>query len=391
MATDPTYLVVADDGQQYGPISETDLRTWIREQRVQGHNQALLEGSPEWKPLADHPAFRGLFPPPPPPQPRLGAAKQSVWTKPLGVSPGEAIAEDLARNSKHPKLMRYVWQITIAVVVGVGILLSRMNWTSTASLETQVRKSIEETFRKNPDTRSTSILSFHLVHEGGNRYKGMLEAMTALKTETVEVAVTYDGRSFEWKIIPAANSPAPAVADEPPEPRPVSVARQPVRDADTPLKTQRAEFDTTDKSFLENGNLAVAVQKLQAGAAKTVEKTSIEDVTKNPYTALGKVCQFTGQAYKVEALPPNLDMQGTWTDILILVPNENSPYGATTVEYMCKGDATSVNAGDQITFSGYFLGVGESQNAMGGKVEQLMLAGDSLRTASTAQPVPRSR
>jgi len=380
-------MVVADDGAQYGPISEADLRTWIREQRVQGHNQALLEGSPEWKPLADHPAFRGLFGPPSPPQPRPGAAKQSVRTKPMFDTPGEVLARDLAKDSKHPKLMRYVWQGTIALVVGVGILLSRMNWTSTASLETQVRKSIEENFRKNLNTRGTQVLSFHLVHEGGTRYKGTLEAMTALKTETVEVDVTYDGRSFEWKIIPAASSPAPTVADEQPEPRPVTAHREPARQA----TTVGADFDTTDKSFTDNGNVAVAVRRLQVGAAKVVEKTSIEEVTKNPYAALGKVCEFTGQAYKVEALPPSADMHGTWTDILILVPNENSPYGSTTVEFICKGDATSVNAGDQVTFSGYFAGIGESENAMGGKVEQLGIVGDSLRTAIPARSGARSR
>lgn len=70
MTTNPqTYLVIADDGAQYGPITETDLRAWIQDRRVNGQNQAWQEGSADWKPLSEHVAFRGLFAPPPPPAP----------------------------------------------------------------------------------------------------------------------------------------------------------------------------------------------------------------------------------------------------------------------------------------------------------------------------------
>ena len=79
MTSNPTYLVIADDGTQYGPITESDLRVWIQERRVQGHNQALLEGSAEWKPLAGHPQFCRLFAPPPPPPRPGGAAPRAAF------------------------------------------------------------------------------------------------------------------------------------------------------------------------------------------------------------------------------------------------------------------------------------------------------------------------
>jgi hypothetical protein len=66
ISSTPSYLVLADDGNQYGPITESDLRAWIKEGRVQGHNQAWLQGSPNWKPLSEHSAFRDSLPPPPP-------------------------------------------------------------------------------------------------------------------------------------------------------------------------------------------------------------------------------------------------------------------------------------------------------------------------------------
>lgn len=58
------YHVLADDGNQYGPITEPELRTWIREGRVQRHNQIWWEGSPEWESLGEHPLFQNSFVPP---------------------------------------------------------------------------------------------------------------------------------------------------------------------------------------------------------------------------------------------------------------------------------------------------------------------------------------
>ena len=69
MTNPQTYLVIADDGAQYGPISETDLRAWIQDRRVNGQNQAWQEGSADWKPLSEHAAFRGSFAPAAPPAP----------------------------------------------------------------------------------------------------------------------------------------------------------------------------------------------------------------------------------------------------------------------------------------------------------------------------------
>jgi hypothetical protein len=383
MTASNTYLVIADDGTQYGPITEPDLRAWIQERRVGAHNQAWQEGAPEWKPLSEHAAFRGSFAPPPPPPPlRVRVVNQAAQTRTAFNSAGQALPRGPAKESKSPTAMRYVWQVTVAIVVGVGILLTRGYWTSTASLEKQVRKNIEETFRKNADTAATQIMSFHLVHEGGSRYKGLLEAMTGAKTETVEVDVTYDGRTFEWKIIPAAHSPAPVAADPQPDLPPATASGKPARQSEPAAQSLPSQFNTVEKSLAENQNVIVAVRRIQSGVHSVVEKTSIEEVTKNPYAALGKVCRFTGEAYKVEACAPNPVMKGPWTDILVLVPNDNSPTGGTTVDFMCQGDLSAINSGDQVTLSGYFIGTYESKNAVGGTVEGVGIVGDSL-TRST--------
>jgi hypothetical protein len=64
------YFVLTDDGNQYGPVSESELRMWIRDGRIQRHTQIWLQGSPDWKPLSDFPNFSNLLPPPAPARPK---------------------------------------------------------------------------------------------------------------------------------------------------------------------------------------------------------------------------------------------------------------------------------------------------------------------------------
>ncbi len=48
------------DSQQYGPISETELRAWAQQQRVLGHHLLWTEGMAEWAPAG---SVGGLFSP----------------------------------------------------------------------------------------------------------------------------------------------------------------------------------------------------------------------------------------------------------------------------------------------------------------------------------------
>lgn len=127
---------------------------------------------------------------------------QFVAPKPPGMSP---------YHSAAPTAVAWCMFAIALACLGVsfftgGVLLTR------EQLETQVRDNIEKTFRANVATMGTQIQSFNLVHEGGNKYKGMLATLTGTKKETAEVDVTYDGKTFLWKILPVAVPIAPAVA-----------------------------------------------------------------------------------------------------------------------------------------------------------------------------------
>ncbi len=142
-------------------------------------------------------------------------------------------------------------------------------------------------------------------------------------------------------------------------------------------------FNTEDKNALTNGNMVIAVLKVQTVSPEELEKTAqsipVSDLTKKIYTTIGKPVKIRGKVYKVEELPPNDAIPGVWTDILLLVNNKNAPLGATTVEFMYKGDSSNIDSNDVVTCTGYLVGTYENHNAFGGKIEAVMLVGNHFK------------
>jgi hypothetical protein len=61
------YKIIGGDGKEYGPVAAGQLRQWIAEGRANAHTGARLEGTSEWKPLAQFSEFSAAFGGPPPP------------------------------------------------------------------------------------------------------------------------------------------------------------------------------------------------------------------------------------------------------------------------------------------------------------------------------------
>lgn len=59
------YKIIGKDGQQYGPASAEQLRTWIAENRVNAQTLVQTEGAPDWKPLGELPELAADLKPPP--------------------------------------------------------------------------------------------------------------------------------------------------------------------------------------------------------------------------------------------------------------------------------------------------------------------------------------
>lgn len=55
------YKIIGGDGQEYGPVTEADLRTWISEGRLNAQSLAKSEGDAEFRALSTFPEFTGLL------------------------------------------------------------------------------------------------------------------------------------------------------------------------------------------------------------------------------------------------------------------------------------------------------------------------------------------
>lgn len=153
--------------------------------------------------------------------------------------------------------------------------------------------------------------------------------------------------------------------------------------ADNQQLERQYEFNSSDKSILSNGNMAVAAQRLRnmtpAEVWKSATPVSPSKITKSPYSSMGRLFRVTGSVYKVEEFPPTSSLSGQWTEVLMLVGNANSPLGVTTVDFIFNGDPEQLNSGTYITCAGCFVGTYETQNAYGGTIEALAIVGNVFK------------
>lgn len=55
------YLIIGGDGKEYGPVTDTDVRQWLAEGRLNAQSRAKAESDAEFRVLATFPEFAGAF------------------------------------------------------------------------------------------------------------------------------------------------------------------------------------------------------------------------------------------------------------------------------------------------------------------------------------------
>ncbi|HEY1662081.1 MAG TPA: hypothetical protein VGI03_06655 [Verrucomicrobiae bacterium] len=60
-----SYTIIGGDGKEYGLISESDIRKWIAENRLNAQTMAKAESDAAFRPLSAFPEFADAFAPPP--------------------------------------------------------------------------------------------------------------------------------------------------------------------------------------------------------------------------------------------------------------------------------------------------------------------------------------
>ena len=58
------YRIIGKDGQQYGPVTAEQLRSWIAENRANAQTLVQTDDTQDWKPLAAFPEFAADLRPP---------------------------------------------------------------------------------------------------------------------------------------------------------------------------------------------------------------------------------------------------------------------------------------------------------------------------------------
>jgi len=74
----PDYKVMGEDGQEYGPVSDDQIRKWIAEARLERKSPIKPVDSREWVFLESLPEFADAFQPPPAPTPKPLERKWSL-------------------------------------------------------------------------------------------------------------------------------------------------------------------------------------------------------------------------------------------------------------------------------------------------------------------------
>jgi len=146
---------------------------------------------------------------------------------------------------------------------------------------------------------------------------------------------------------------------------------------------EQKEFNVSDKFITTNGNLQLAARKIVKYDPSLVwqssKEVSPEEITKSPYSCIGKLYKLTGSVYKVEELPPTLNLGGQWTEVFMLVENTNSALGTTSVSFEYYGDPNDIDPNTTVMCAGYFIGIYEGENALGGIIEGIVIVGNSFR------------
>ena len=158
---------------------------------------------------------------------------------------------------------------------------------------------------------------------------------------------------------------------------------QPDQSIDSQPSEQLLDFNNTDTSIASNGNIAVAVQRLESLSSTEAWKTSSavlpSELTKNPHVMMGQLIKLTGSVYNIEDASPTKISSGRWTELFIVVGNVNSPIGALSVDFTYKGEVRGVHSGSTITCAGYFVGTYNSKNAQDSTIECLSVVGNVFK------------
>lgn len=134
------YIIIGGDSKEYGPVTDSDVRQWIAEGRLNAASLMKSEGDAEFRALGLFPEFADAFAQP---------ANAPIVSSPEA---GDGMRETALQLVKAPA-------VALQVVAGIDILLSV--WSAVRL--TFFRAGIEDQLAKYPQLQDPSIQK--LMHE----------------------------------------------------------------------------------------------------------------------------------------------------------------------------------------------------------------------------------
>lgn len=148
--------------------------------------------------------------------------------------------------------------------------------------------------------------------------------------------------------------------------------------ADTQLQSSQTDWNMQDTNVDTNGNPMIAAEKLKSMSPDSLKKQAQEvpaaSVMKTPWKFYGKIVKLSGEVGIAQGYPPGSDVSklfgGGEAGEFVLM-NEDS----TIIDYIHSGTTENINVGDKATVYGFPVGIGDVDNKLGGKTQQLIIIG----------------
>jgi len=147
-------------------------------------------------------------------------------------------------------------------------------------------------------------------------------------------------------------------------------------------------WNTKEVDALKNGNIATAIQLINASSANTRTGSvnpAAADVYKDPWNYYGKIVKITGQIAIAQDYPPGSDISnamGTTTAGEIVLASDDG----TFTDYLIAGSSGTAHVGDTVDVYGFPVGLVDAPNKMGGTTSELALVGKDFDVSSGTSP-----
>jgi hypothetical protein len=123
------YRIIGADGKEYGPITAEQVRQWAAEGRANTQTKIRLEGSTEWKTLADFPELMAM---------PLGPVPGPAGAPPSFPMPGVMPASPMAMDEVNGPAIGLIVTAILGFIVQLLSLVANLGFSAMSAAQSQM-------------------------------------------------------------------------------------------------------------------------------------------------------------------------------------------------------------------------------------------------------------